>query len=48
MLLMTNPCNLKEKGGGVWFLGQGGACNSFPKGPNDLKFCMQGTFAGYY
>ena len=29
-------------------LGQGGACNSVPNGPNDLKFCMQGAFVCYY
>ena len=31
----------KEKGGSkVRVLGQEGACNSAPNGPNDLKFCM--------
>ena len=38
-----------EKGGSkVRVLGQGGACNSVPNGPNDLKFCMQGAFVCYY
>ena len=38
-----------QKGGSkVCFLGQGGVCNSAPKGPNDLKFCMQGAFVCYY
>ena len=38
-----------EKGGSkVWVLRQGDACNSAPKWPNDLKFCMQGAFVGYY
>ena len=23
------------------------ACNSAPNGPNDFKFCIQGTFVGY-
>ena len=37
------------KGGSkVRVLGQGGACNSVPNGPNDLKFCMQGAFVCYY
>ena len=37
------------KGGSkVWVLGQGGACNSAPNGPNDLQFCMQGAFVGYF
>ena len=37
------------KGGSkVRVFGQGGACNSAPKGPNDLKFCMQGAFVCYY
>ena len=50
-----NPTNLIDvcihflKGGSkVQFLGQGGACNSAPNGPNDLKFCMQGAFVCYY
>ena len=30
----------------VQVLGQGGACNSGPIGPNDLNFCMQGAFVG--
>ena len=39
----------KLKGGSkVRVLGQGGACNSVPCGPNDLKFCMQGAFVCYY
>ena len=39
----------KQKGGSkVRVLGQGGACNSVPNGPNDLKFCMQGAFVCYY
>ena len=38
-----------QKGGSkVRVLGQGGACNSVPNGPNDLKFCMQGAFMCYY
>ena len=42
VLLVTNPCNLKEKvRSKVQFLGQGGACNSAPNRPNDLKFCIQ-------
>ena len=37
-----------QMGSKVLVLGQGGACNSAPKGPNDLKFCMQGAFVCYY
>ena len=45
VLLVTNPCNLKEKvRSKVQFLGQGGACNSAPQGPNDLKFGIQGAY----
>ena len=40
---------MTSKGGSkVRVLGQGGACNSVPNGPNDLKFCMQGAFVCYY
>ena len=39
---------LTKGGSKVRVLRQGGACNSAPKGPNDLKFCMQGAFVCYY
>ena len=39
---------MKRGGSKDRFLGQGGACNSAPNGPNDLKFCIQGAFVGYY
>ena len=40
----------RSKMGGrkVRFLGEGGACNSVPNRPNDLKFCIQGAYVGYY
>ena len=37
----------KRGGSKVWVLRQG-TCNPAPNGPNDLKFCMQGAFVGYY
>ena len=39
---------LKKGGSKVRVLGQEGACNSAPNGPNNLKFCMQGAFVCYY
>ena len=39
---------LKRGGNKVWVLGQGGTCKPAPNGANDLKFCMQGAFVGYY
>ena len=40
--------SIKKGGSKVRVLGQEGACNSAPNGPNDLKFCMQGAFVCYY
>ena len=47
LILVVNSKYIKG-GSKVRVLGQGGACNSAPKGPNDLKFCMQGAFVCYY
>ena len=44
--------NLSENAEKGWskvqVLGQRGVCNSGPNGPNELKFCMQGDFVGYF
>ena len=44
----TLTASISKGGSKVRVIRQGGACNSAPKGPNDLKFCMQGAFVCYY